>query len=149
MESNDFSLSSGSDFKVSEMEDYELEVKGSPTCVLRSEMRKARFFCLWNNIQVKSQLLHLQEHTVGLASDNEQKMKETFTINERKTSLFWRQKTDWCWEIDHLSFASLTFRFIDSVVAQNTTRVHGLKITNADSNSLQPPLTRSSANRLV
>ena len=42
-------------------------------------------------------------------------------------------------KLSHLSFASLTFRFISSLVAQNTTSVLGRKNTNADSISFQPP----------
>ena len=41
MASNDFSLSSSSDSEVSEMEDYELEVEGSPN----SRGRHARGIC--------------------------------------------------------------------------------------------------------
>ena len=41
--------------------------------------------------------------------------------------------------MSHPLFASLTFRFIYSIVAQNTTSVPGQKNTNTDSISLQPP----------
>jgi len=42
MASNDFILSSGSDTEVSEMEDYELEVEGSPNSSFGQAMRKTR-----------------------------------------------------------------------------------------------------------
>ena len=53
--------------------------------------------------------------------------------NSRSTSATDAEK------LSHLSFASLTFRFISSLVAQNTTSVLGRKNTNADSISFQPP----------
>ena len=94
-------------------------------------------FRLWNNIKVSSQLLYLQEHTVGLASDNKQKMKETWSMEERSTCF--DKQTDWSWEMSPLPFVLLTYRFIYSVVAWNTRSVPGLKNTNSNSVSLQPP----------
>ena len=73
----------------------------------------------------RSQLLHLQENTVVLASVNEQKMTGRLTDAEK-----------------YLTFRllrSLTFRFIYSLVARNTTSVLARKNTNADFISLQAP----------
>ena len=46
-------------------------------------------FRLWNNIKVRSQLLYLQEHTVGLASDNiKKKWKKYLWSTKEKPTCF-------------------------------------------------------------
>ena len=95
-------------------------------------------FRLWNNIKVSSQLLYLQEHTVGLASDNIKKNERNIYDQRKKNQLVLTRRLR-CSEMSHLPFTSLTFRFISSVVAGNTTSVPGRKNTNADFISLQPP----------
>ena len=138
MASNDISLSSSSDSEVSETEDYELEVEGSPNSSYKANDEEGTQEAYADDLLSVSKIiktghsliLYLQEHTVVLASVIMNKIRKK---SSRSTSATDAEK------LSHLSFASLTFRFISSLVAQNTTSVLGRKNTNADSISFQPP----------
>lgn len=62
-----------------------------------------------------------------------------FQIGKSQKSAYFDKQTDWCFEMSHLLFPSLAFRFIYSVDAQIAKSIPGQKNRNAESISLQPP----------